>query len=194
MLIGASIVLLIVLVLVIRELTGGRADTVPATTRSPSSTPGAPEEEVEVTRVGRDPNTPGLARFEAEEDKDDADLGQSGQSALTTFEAGAVEGVEEPTGPVELILVSAVAQTDVGQKRKRNEDSYLVMPEHGVYVVADGMGGYAGGDVASRIAVNTIAEVMENASFSGNPDPKRPRRGNELVWAIEAANTAVHDA
>lgn len=194
MLIGASIVLLIVFILVMRELGGNRTDASPKTKRSAKRPIApAPVEEVEVTRVGRDPKTPRLPNFH-EDEEPDINLGMTGQSALTAFESGAVEGVDEPTGPVELILISAVAQTDVGQKRKRNEDSYLVMPEQAVYVVADGMGGYAGGDVASRIAVNTIAQVMEAGTFVGKADPKRPIRGNELVWAIEAANTAVHDA
>ena len=195
MLIAASIVLVIVLILVIRELGRGAAQAPRPARRAATSGSTAArvveEDQEEVTRVGKDPKTPGLPTFEEEKE---GDLGQSGQSALTAFENGAGEGVDEPTGPVELILVSAVAQSDVGQKRKRNEDSYLVMPEHGVYVVADGMGGYAGGDVASRIAVSTIAEVVESGTFKGNPDPKRPKRGNELVWAIEAANTAVYKA
>lgn len=202
MLIGASIVLLIVLVLVVRELGRSGAGVPSPRRRAPARAAPVAEEDGEVTRIGRDPKTAGVSAFDAsaalarmEDDREgDGDLGQSGQSALTAFEAGAGEGLDEPTGPVELILVSAVAQSDVGQKRKRNEDSYLVMPDHAVYVVADGMGGYAGGDVASRIAVSTIAEVVESGRFKGDPNPKRPKGGNELVWAIEAANAAVHKA
>ena len=54
----------------------------------------------------------------------------------------------------------AAAKTDVGRKRKGNEDSFCLAPDLGLYVVADGMGGHAAGEVASRLAVETIREWM----------------------------------
>ena len=60
--------------------------------------------------------------------------------------------------------------TDVGRKRNHNEDSYLVDEELQLYVVADGMGGHAGGGTASRIAVETIDREMRAAkAHSENP-------------------------
>lgn len=54
------------------------------------------------------------------------------------------------------------ARSDVGIKRAHNEDSFLLNPELGLFVVADGMGGHAGGETASRVAVVTIEqEVLE---------------------------------
>jgi len=50
--------------------------------------------------------------------------------------------------------------TDPGKKRKNNEDAYLIDDKIGLYVVADGIGGSEGGEVASRIAVDALAEVI----------------------------------
>ena len=48
--------------------------------------------------------------------------------------------------------------TDIGRVRERNEDSILVEPP--LYVVADGMGGHRGGEVASQLALETIADLF----------------------------------
>ncbi len=59
--------------------------------------------------------------------------------------------------------IRARGQTDVGQKREHNEDSFLVSEELGLFIVADGMGGHAGGGTASRLAVQTIEARMRVA-------------------------------
>lgn len=51
--------------------------------------------------------------------------------------------------------------TDIGRKRQRNEDSYLVNDKLNLYIVADGMGGHAGGEFASKIAVSTVEEIFK---------------------------------
>ncbi len=61
------------------------------------------------------------------------------------------------------MLIEARGQTDVGRKREHNEDSFLVSQDLGLFVVADGMGGHAGGGTASRIAVQTIEARMRVA-------------------------------
>src|SRR5689334_10995392 len=57
-------------------------------------------------------------------------------------------------------VIRSFARTDVGRKRKHNEDSFLVDDALGLYVVADGMGGHAAGEVASAQAVKSVREAM----------------------------------
>jgi protein phosphatase len=73
--------------------------------------------------------------------------------------------------------VVAGAATDVGRARERNEDSYLAMPP--VYIVADGMGGHRGGNVASSLAM----EVMSGLSDGGT--------GEVLAEQVREANSAI---
>jgi serine/threonine protein phosphatase PrpC len=101
--------------------------------------------------------------------------------------------VEETTYPIARILVTAEGQSDGGRIRRRNEDSFLVMPERSLFVVADGMGGYAGGDVASALAVEAIGYAFEANSFEGKTEAENdvPRRGREMACAIQMANQAI---
>ncbi len=57
--------------------------------------------------------------------------------------------------------LSAWPITDVGRVRAHNEDSYLVNPDLGLYLIADGMGGHAGGAHASRTCVDVVGRVVE---------------------------------
>ena len=58
------------------------------------------------------------------------------------------------------MIFEAFARTDVGPIRENNEDNMLLMHDEGLFIVADGMGGHAAGEVASEIAVHTIKEVL----------------------------------
>ncbi|MCP1726321.1 protein phosphatase [Natronospira proteinivora] len=60
--------------------------------------------------------------------------------------------------------LAAAGRTDTGRKRPHNEDAIEMAPEAGLMVLADGMGGYSAGEVASRLAVETVLQVVRNAS------------------------------
>src|SRR4051812_33236224 len=60
-------------------------------------------------------------------------------------------------------VLRSSARTDVGRRRKHNEDAYLIDDALGLYVVADGMGGHAAGEVASAQAVRSIREALADA-------------------------------
>jgi len=95
---------------------------------------------------------------------------------------------------------SAAAKSDVGRKRHGNEDSFCLAPEIGLFVVADGMGGHAAGEVASRLAVDTIQAWVSkylsgsDAAMQGKPEPARSREANFLLSSILLANRVIYDA
>lgn len=80
------------------------------------------------------------------------------------------------------------ARTDIGQRRTQNQDSFTVHPELGLFVVADGMGGHKGGEIASRIAVDTIALHVKEAQ--GDPDWNP---ATVIRDAISHANQAIFE-
>lgn len=81
-------------------------------------------------------------------------------------------------------------ETDVGLRRERNEDSFLFDEELGLYMVADGMGGHRGGEVASAMAVETIREIVRKGLSEGG---RRLNARLLLIQAYEAASRKIFE-
>ena len=62
------------------------------------------------------------------------------------------------------VVLRAGAATHVGRLRTINQDSYALWPDRDLFVVADGMGGHQGGEVASRLAIETLQVAYQDAT------------------------------
>lgn len=122
------------------------------------------------------------------------------EDPTTPFERGVVPiiydddaSIDQPTAVHAYLLLSAVGQSDTGKRRSRNEDYFAVVEDPPLYIVADGMGGHAGGALASAMAVETIVAAYKKSDFDTELYDGLPRRGRELVQAIQLANRRIHD-
>jgi PPM family protein phosphatase len=97
------------------------------------------------------------------------------------------------------LRIEIAGQTDVGRKRAHNEDNFAIFGEFGLYLVADGMGGHASGEVASQLAIDTMREFF--ATTQDDPDKTWPykmdrTRGyeeNRLVTGIKLSNLRIFE-
>lgn len=96
--------------------------------------------------------------------------------------------------------VEAWGSTDVGMKRRANEDVFLVDRDLGIFLVADGMGGHAAGEVASRVATDEILQTfkdnpnIENETWPEHWDPDRGAVENLIIDSILAGHYRVTEA
>ncbi|MDQ3037871.1 MAG: Stp1/IreP family PP2C-type Ser/Thr phosphatase [Myxococcota bacterium] len=95
--------------------------------------------------------------------------------------------------------IVAAGLSDVGQQREHNEDSFVILPDYDLYIVADGMGGHRAGDVASKMATHTIASFFqatakEDATWPFHFDPHLSVEENRLITGIKVANKRIFEA
>lgn len=96
--------------------------------------------------------------------------------------------------------VKVGSKTDRGRKRLINEDSLWCAKEVGLFVLSDGMGGHKAGDVASKIAVETVAdnfktnELKKNNSFLQGYNKEFSKETNKLAGTVELANSKIYEA
>jgi serine/threonine protein phosphatase PrpC len=88
------------------------------------------------------------------------------------------------------MTVHVWCQTDVGLRREHNEDSFLYDESTGLYMVADGMGGHRGGEVASKMAVESMRDFIRKAVADGG---RRLNPRLMLVEGYEDASRRIYD-
>jgi protein phosphatase len=106
-------------------------------------------------------------------------------------------GVNDVAGKINEAL-EIVARTDQGMVREHNEDVVFVNPARGLVILADGMGGYNAGEVASGIAISFLASALETSFFDPVPGVSkvsgRPSASYSFAKSIGQANMAIYNA
>jgi protein phosphatase len=98
------------------------------------------------------------------------------------------------------IPVQVAGETNVGMKRTHNEDTFSIVEDENLFVVCDGMGGHASGEVASQMAVETLRNFFRDTredpelTWPYKMDRSRRYEENRLITGIKLANLRIHEA
>lgn len=113
----------------------------------------------------------------------------------SSLSAQALSAQDDTQMPQVAMQMEFAGLSDVGRSRSRNEDSYRINPESGLALVCDGMGGHAGGDIASRTASETIddfvVEYDPDSQIDDDPDEEDDSDGDRTVSERAALDPAV---
>jgi serine/threonine protein phosphatase PrpC len=98
------------------------------------------------------------------------------------------------------LRIEVAGETNVGMKRTHNEDNFSIVEDSGLYIVADGMGGHASGEIASKMAVDAMREFF--ALTANDPERTWPYKmdrskgyeENRLVTGVKLANLRIFES
>jgi protein phosphatase len=98
-----------------------------------------------------------------------------------------------------MFVIESTGISDIGKKRKTNEDALLVDDQLGLYVVADGMGGHRAGEVASKLVVETLRDFIkqdpdqEDEIALDEADETLSEEANRILSGIKISNKVVYE-
>jgi protein phosphatase len=98
------------------------------------------------------------------------------------------------------LRIEVAGETNVGMKRTHNEDNFSILEDAGLYIVADGMGGHASGEVASKMAVDALKEFFQatasdpERTWPYKMDRSKGYEENRLITGIKLANLRIYES
>src|SRR5678815_1765706 len=98
------------------------------------------------------------------------------------------------------LRIEVAGETNVGMKRTHNEDNFSIIEDAGLYIVADGMGGHASGEVASKMAVDALKEFFQatasdpERTWPYKMDRSKGYEENRLITGIKLANLRIYES